>query len=227
MLGFLTQSRKNEKQRDGDDREIAKLFFDTFSKRVANTEETLSNFAREVEQVKESISQGRVSDLVLLERLQKLEQLIKASLGSIKGSLEEGLELIRQSSTQAPEVEKPVSQNIDAIARAEGRSIIASHVLSPTGELGSLQSMTTPTELQVLSLLASQGPKSAPEIGVAIGRSREHTARLMKRLYEEGYVRRDQARTPFRYSVVDKIRLTTNTPEVKDEEKEEISVPQP
>ena len=104
--------------------------------------------------------------------------------------------------------------------------MFASHVVSPTGEIGSLQSITTPTELQVLTFLANEGPKSAPEIGTVIGRSREHTARLMKKLFEEGYIRRDQTRIPFRYTVVDRLRQSVRKVEAKGEEKEAVSVPQ-
>src|SRR6266550_3242525 len=55
---------------------------------------------------------------------------------------------------------------------------LSRRVLAPIPELGTLPSITTPTELQVLTMLANEGPKSAPEIGRVVGRSREHTARL-------------------------------------------------
>src|SRR2546428_12329015 len=84
---------------------------------------------------------------------------------------------------------------------------------------GSLNSITTPTELQVLTMLANEGPKSAPEIGRVVGRSREHTARLMKKLYEEGYIRRDQTRIPFRYSLVDRVKQTFKKRETRTERK--------
>lgn len=59
----------------------------------------------------------------------------------------------------------------------------------------------TETELAVLEMLAAEGPKTAPEIKEKIRLSREHTARLMKRLYEEGYLERDSSKIPFKYSV--------------------------
>jgi Sugar-specific transcriptional regulator TrmB len=204
--------------------DVAKLFFDSFSKRVANSEDSMRTLIADVDKVKASLDQSRISDLVLLERLQRAEQLIKASLAAIKQSLDEALALMHKSPDQPVNESRVMSQAMEE-RLLESKSVVASHILSPTGELGSLQSITTPTELQVLNLLAAEGPKSAPEIGVAVGRSREHTARLMKRLYEEGYVRRDQTRTPFRYSIVEKIRLT-NKAEVRIGEGEEISVPQ-
>jgi predicted transcriptional regulator len=224
LLGFRSEGRKNSVRVADDGRDVAKLFFDSFSKRVTNSEDAMRSLVAEVERVKSSVEQSRISDLVLLERVEKVEQLIRDSLSVIKQSLDETLRLIRESPIE------PVRQGQGAAAQSseekfvEPRLVVASHILSPTGELGSLKSITTPTELQVLNLLASEGPKTAPEIGVSVGRSREHSARLMKRLYEEGYVRRDQTRTPFRYSIVEKIILANKT-EVKDGEKEEISVP--
>src|SRR5207302_3950983 len=93
-------------------------------------------------------------------------------------------------------------------------------------ELGTMPSITTPTELQVLTMHANEGDKSAPEIGRVVGRSREHTARLMKKLYEEGYIRRDQTRIPFRYSLVDRVKQTFKKQETRHGEKESVSIPQ-
>jgi len=62
-------------------------------------------------------------------------------------------------------------------------------------------SQLTDTEVSVLEMLASEGPKTAPEIKERVKLSREHTARLMKKLYEEGYLERETGKIPFRYSV--------------------------
>ena len=59
----------------------------------------------------------------------------------------------------------------------------------------------TDTEVGVLELLVSEGAKTAPEIKERVKLSREHTARLMKKLYEEGYLERETGKIPFKYSV--------------------------
>jgi predicted transcriptional regulator len=59
----------------------------------------------------------------------------------------------------------------------------------------------TETELSVLEMLSLEGPKTAPEIKGKIKLSREHTARLMKKLYESGYLERETGKIPFKYSV--------------------------
>ena len=59
----------------------------------------------------------------------------------------------------------------------------------------------TETEIAVLEMLSKEGAKTAPEIKERLGLSREHTARLMKKIYEEGYVEREAGRIPFRYTI--------------------------
>jgi CTP-dependent riboflavin kinase len=59
----------------------------------------------------------------------------------------------------------------------------------------------TETELTVLEMLSTEGSKTAPEVKDRVQLSREHTARLMKKLYEEGYLERETGKIPFKYSV--------------------------
>ena len=63
----------------------------------------------------------------------------------------------------------------------------------------------TPTERGVLELLANGG-KAAPEIGRLVAKSREHTARLMKSLFEQGFVEREANRQPYEYRLNEKVR---------------------
>ena len=74
----------------------------------------------------------------------------------------------------------------------------------------------TETEIQVLEMLLSEGPKTAPEIKERVSLSREHTARLMKKLYEEGYVEREVGKIPFRYTIkseMEKLLKKPNAPQ--------------
>jgi DNA-binding MarR family transcriptional regulator len=59
----------------------------------------------------------------------------------------------------------------------------------------------TDTEIAVLEMLVAEGAKTAPEIKERVQLSREHTARLMKKLYEEGYLERETGKIPFKYNV--------------------------
>ena len=57
----------------------------------------------------------------------------------------------------------------------------------------------TETELMVLETIGREGEKTAPEIREKIGLTREHTARLMKKLYKDGYMERDTHKMPYMY----------------------------
>src|SRR5467141_527011 len=226
MLRLLSRE-KNEKHRAAaENSDIAKLFFDSFSKRVGNVEDGLKIMSSEIEKLKISIDRSQLSDLVLLERLQKAEALVRESLALTKQAVEVSREVKETSVVNAVSPAIRSEPSVGPMRLEVDEAALSRRVLAPTGELGSLPSITTPTELQVLTLLGNEGPKSAPEIGKTVGRSREHTARLMKRLFEEGYIRRDQTRIPFRYSLVERLKQSFVKQEARDAEKGAISVPQ-
>jgi len=73
----------------------------------------------------------------------------------------------------------------------------------------------TETELKVLEILAKEGGKTSPEIKDLIKLAREHTARLMKKLYEEGYIERDTQKLPYRYRIKDEMLVLLKKAETK------------
>jgi len=58
------------------------------------------------------------------------------------------------------------------------------------------------TQLKVIGLL-TEGPKNTRQLTDAVGMSREHTARLMKVLFEAGVVIRNDGTKPFVYQLTD------------------------
>lgn len=52
--------------------------------------------------------------------------------------------------------------------------------------------------------LITEKPMTSRDIQITIGRTREHTSRLMKKLFEEGYVERNMKTKPFTYYITDK-----------------------
>ncbi len=224
MLGIRKRPSDASTDSSFENHDVAKLFFDTFSTKLGSFETRLKALAVEVERFKISGDQSKLSDLVLLERLQKTEKLLAESLNWIKQIADSVLQAPQATSVTSRVVEE-VPEVVRSVAQPTvNRSSIRTDPL--VVQLGSLNSITTPTELQVLTLLANQGPKSAPEIGKFVGRSREHTARLMKKLFDEGYVRRDQTRIPFRYSTVERVKQSFTKSEGKDQERETVSAPQ-
>ena len=73
----------------------------------------------------------------------------------------------------------------------------------------------TETELMVLETIGKEGEKTAPEIREKIGLTREHTARLMKKLYKDGYLERDTHKMPYIYRLKEEMRKILKRREAK------------
>ncbi|MGI0083037.1 MAG: winged helix DNA-binding protein [Nitrosopumilaceae archaeon] len=52
--------------------------------------------------------------------------------------------------------------------------------------------------------LITERPMTSRDIQITIGRTREHTSRMMKKLFEEGFVERNMKTKPFTYYITDK-----------------------
>ncbi len=91
---------------------------------------------------------------------------------------------------------------IGAVAQPPAKHMNLGGVVSE----GNILSSLTPTERETLMILNVEGSKAAPELGQRLRKSREHTSRLMKQLYLEGYVDRESNRAPFRYKLSETAR---------------------
>jgi hypothetical protein len=57
----------------------------------------------------------------------------------------------------------------------------------------------TPTEIEVLILIDELAEGSVPEILKRIKKTREHTSRLLKKLFDKGFIDRNTNSMPYRY----------------------------
>lgn len=73
----------------------------------------------------------------------------------------------------------------------------------------------TETELTALETIAKEGEKTAPQIREKIELTREHTARLMKKLYEDGYLERDTHKIPYTYRLKEEMQKILKKREAK------------
>jgi DNA-binding CsgD family transcriptional regulator len=81
---------------------------------------------------------------------------------------------------------------------------------NPFGRENALGPLTN-TELQILKLLANEGGKTSSDIKEKIKLTREHTARLMKKLYTQGYVERRTEKMPYIYQLKKEMEGLLNT----------------
>ena len=88
-------------------------------------------------------------------------------------------------------------------------NIVANPTVRPTGqekirvEQQIVPREGTETQAKVLLLLA-KGPRTSAQIKDEVGRSREHTARLMKVLFDRGLVVRNDRNKPYVYEITDR-----------------------
>jgi hypothetical protein len=83
----------------------------------------------------------------------------------------------------------------------------SSKTIVDKNNLTTVQNVTTE---HILTLLIER-PRTSREIQHAIGRTREHTSRLMKRLYQTNLVSRESGSKPFKYTITDAGLLKLNT----------------
>lgn len=162
-----------------------------FTKEVKKMESELDRIEREALQAKYMASQamntGQGTGDATLKGLEKVKELsdrvdvMETSIESMRGDL--------QKIASQPRViqQVPVSAPIPV-------------------EEGNILQQITDTELEVLKMIVDLGEGTVPEIKDTIGKTREHTARLLKKLYEKGYIDRNTSGMPYRYSIRKEIR---------------------
>jgi hypothetical protein len=99
-------------------------------------------------------------------------------------------------------------------SRAQPHGVVSQHPSQPQPHVAPMSEPVTVTQHAIIEKevnsttdyilkLMVERPRSSREVQLAIGRTREHTARLMKKLHDLGLVSRDINTKPFRYSITD------------------------
>ena len=164
---------------------------DSIEKKITPIEEQLSNLTLSYQAMSQTISQNLTektqTSTTILSGLSGLETKLKdieATQENLRNKITTFEEKIQKLSSVPPQELK--------------RDIVLPPI--PIRREKALAALTD-TEITVLEMLSKEGPKTAPEIKERVGLSREHTARLMKKLYEEGYLEREAGKIPFKYSI--------------------------
>jgi chromosome segregation ATPase len=156
------------------------------SSRIESLEELTGQLRDAIRSLSNDSTALGSSDVALESKFQELQK-------SLEGLLSQHTQMLQELDHLRSNPVAPVSQS-----------------RTPLPEDAVLEKLT-PTERQTLQIL-TEGPLPAPELGRRLNKSREHMARLMKRLYLEGYVDREADRPPFRYKLNDKLRSSLGGP---------------
>ncbi len=182
---------------------------------------TLKGFNQSKQALREAASYVSVIVAALSPRIESLEEIsnqVRDAIGALTAE-STGLRSSDASlESRCRELEKSVEDTITRYKQIlQELESIRSKPVPPVAELrpvlqeDPILERLTATERETLQIL-KEGPLHAPELGRRVNKSREHMARLMKRLYLEGYVDRETDRPPFRYKLNDKLRSSLGAP---------------
>lgn len=194
--GRLVRSYRRSKQALTESASIISVIVDALTSRIEQAETVVSQVQSDLDAVK-TRSSGmeweqaslRSSHLQLLQTMQEMLTNDKRLIADFE-QLKTNLSSIHETRPPTDLSSKRVNGGAIGVPVSQGDI------------MGSL----TPTERETLGILRLEGPKAAPELGKRLKKSREHTSRLMKKLYLEGYVDRESNRAPFRYRLTETVR---------------------
>ena len=141
--------------------------------------------------------------------------------GEAKEATLKGLEAVKSLQNRVETTETSVEslkKEVQKLAMApKQRVVVRQDISAPIPvQQSNILSRLTETELSALKKIAELGEGAVPEIKEHLGTTREHTARMLKKLYESGFVDRSTNAMPYRYSVRREIRdLIQQQPEQK------------
>jgi multidrug efflux pump subunit AcrB len=163
-------------------------------------------FTRQVKRMESEL--GKIERETLQAKYMASEAL-SAKQGNSDATLA-GLEKVKELSDRVNGIEESIEtmkKDLSKIASQPRVVIPANPVDAPIPVQGDdiLQGLTE-TELDVLKRIVDFGEGTVPEIKEHIDKTREHTARLLKKLYDKGFIDRNTSSMPYRYSIRKEIR---------------------
>jgi chromosome segregation ATPase len=173
---------------------------------VTHKTEALSSESEKIVRKVEEHDRRLVDLADRIEAVSEIEQKLSTQIEKMNKKLDEVKESQEKALQRIVEVEKARYK-----APAPEAKIEAAIPIKKEKALAPL----TETELTVLEIIAKEGAKTAPEIRERVKLTREHTARLMKKLYEDGYLERDTHKMPYTYRLKEEMQKILKKREAK------------
>ncbi len=174
-------------------------------------------FTRQVNRLQQDVA--KVENEAMTAKIVASEALRNS--GEAKEATLKGLEAVKSLQNRVETTETSVEslkKEVQKLAIApKQRVVVRQEISAPIPvQQGNILAQLTETELRALKKIAELGEGAVPEIKEHLGTTREHTARMLKKLYESGFVDRITNAMPYRYSVRKEIRdLIQQQPEQK------------
>ncbi|MDG6980934.1 MAG: hypothetical protein JRN51_07445 [Nitrososphaerota archaeon] len=179
---------------------------------VALSTALLAKYREVSKRINASTDLGRDLWSSLEQRLKKQDERIL----DMMGRFEVVQSRVLATSTVAVPAVSSATTSEPPVSPPAGTELAAGHSQPPSQQQGSQESQSSQatkvgsaadsaldeTQMAALGLL-KESPKNTRQLTDALGKSREHTARIMKELFEKGLVRRNSSAKPFVYQLTE------------------------
>ena len=167
----------------------------SFNDQLRRDESKIEKIERMIESSLKEEKSSEVESTIL-----KLEAEVQ-NLKNIKDSIVQDISSIKEKISFLEERVGSLGQEIESRKSVEISELEDSIESAIPIKRESVLSSLNETELKVLKFLAEEGKKTALQIRDKFNFSREHSARLLKKLYEKGYLERETSGKPFLYGI--------------------------
>jgi hypothetical protein len=167
----------------------------SFTRQIQKVETEIRRLIKEINLTKnlanEAINAHKINSQATLKGLEEIQK-VDSRIDLIQLNLKEIKQEVKKLSEQPRQIIEQKTTEVDAPIPVQSEDIFKE---------------VTETELQVLKLIVDLNEGTVPDIRKSIYKTREHTARLLKKLYEKGFIDRNTSSMPYRYYI---------RPEIKD-----------
>lgn len=178
----------------------AKISIDNQKKQIEKIEYELENIQSQIEQNRGSLENNQEQIKIVLESIisvLKMNQKISENIIRLNKRTN-NLTMPRQNLSKQIHI---VNEEIKEITENNSQQ---------NSNFQTQQFNLTLTEQNIIQVLLDEGPKTAPQIQKNIGKTREHTSRLLKKLWQEGYIDRETNSIPYKYRPSNELRSRIN-----------------
>ena len=180
----------------------------TFRKRINEQNTKVDNILYDIEELQSSIEKRRKQETYFQDNI---NDIIKSmtSVFTINKKLVDNFIVINTKIDKLKTTDKILYDTLE-LFKKEQKELLQKPILKlPSDQRKSFVKLTR-TEIQIIQILLSEGAKTAPKIMEEINKTREHTSRLMKKLWQEGYIERDTNSIPFIYRPTKELKKRIN-----------------
>lgn len=180
----------------------------TFRKRVNEQNTKVDDILYDIEELQSSIEKRRKQETYFQDNINDIIKNM-TSVFTINKKLVDNFIVMNTKIDKLKTTDKILYDTLE-LFKKEQKELLQKPILKlPSDQRKSFVKLTR-TEIQIIQILLSEGAKTAPKIMDEINKTREHTSRLMKKLWQEGYIERDTNSIPFIYRPTKELKKRVN-----------------